>query len=106
MARSPARCVVGGGARWGGRDDPMTEHNKENGNGMASNCGAAGVGGKGISGEAISGGPGVQAAAEQRRDSRTIRKAGEQRGAGENTATQQVGSIAEHDTWAWAFGRA
>ena len=94
------------GAGWGSRDDPMTEHNKENGNGVASNCGATGVEGGGNSGGAILGELGEQAAAAQRRVSTSIRKAGEQRGAGANAATQQVGSIAEHDTWAWAFGRA
>ena len=84
----------------------MTEHNKENGNHMASNCGAAGVEGEGSSGEAILGKLGEQAAAEQRRVSRAIHKAGEQRGVWVDPATQHVGSIAEHDPGAYAFGRA
>ena len=84
----------------------MTEHNKENGNGMASNCGAAGVGGEGSSGEAILGKLGEQAVVGQRRVSRAVREAGEQRGVRVDPATQRVGSIAEHDPGVYAFGRA
>ena len=75
------------------------------GNGMASNCGAAGAEGGGNSGGAILGELGEQAAAAQRRVSTSIRKAGEQRGVWVDPATQQVGSIAEQDPGAWAFGR-
>ena len=49
---------------------------------------------------------GEQAAAEQRRVSGVVRKADEQRGAWVDLATQHVGSIAEHDPGAYAFGRA
>ena len=72
---------------------------------MASNCGAAGVEGGGNRGGAILGESGEQAAAAQRRVSTSIRKAGEQRGVWVDPATQQVGSIAEQDPGAWAFGR-
>ena len=83
----------------------MTEHNKENGNGMASNCGAAGVGGEGRSGEAILGKLGEQAEAGQSRVGSAVREAGEQRGAWVDLTTQRVGSIAEHDPGVHAFRR-
>ena len=105
VARSPARCVAKGGAVWGGRDDPMTEHNKENGNGMASNCGAAGAGGGWRSGEAILDKLGEQAEAGRRRVGSAVREAGEQRGAGVGLTTQRVGSIAEHDPGVHTFRR-
>ena len=89
----------------GGRDDPMTEHNKENGNGMASNCGAAGVGGGRRSGEAILGKLGEQAEAGQSRVGSAVREAGEQRGAWVDLTTQRVGSIAEHDPGVHTFRR-
>ena len=97
--------MAGDGAGWGGRDDPTTEQNKENGNGVASNCGATGVEGGGNSGGAILGELGEQAAAAQRRVGTSSRTAGEQRGVWVDPATQQVGSIAEQDPGAWAFGR-
>ena len=97
--------MAGGGAGWGGRDDPMTEHNKENGNGMASNCGAAGAGGGRRSGEATMGKLGEQAEAGQSRVGSAVREAGEQRGAWVDLTTQRVGSIAEHDPGVHTFRR-
>ena len=49
---------------------------------------------------------GEQAEAGQRRVSRAVREAGEQRGIRVDPATQHVGSIAEHDPGVYAFGRA
>ena len=105
VSRSPARCVAGFEEGWGSRGDPMTEHNKENGNGMASNCGAAGVGGGWRSGEAILDKLGEQAEAGQRRVGSAVRGAGEQRGVRVVLTTQRVGSIAEHDPGVHSFRR-
>ena len=105
VARSPARHVAGDGAVWGGRNNSMTEHNKENENGIASNSRASGVDSEGNSGEAISGDLCGQAVARQRRGHRETGKAGAQRGVWVDPATQHLGAIAEHDPGAYAFGR-